>query len=120
MDPGEPFFSTCKAEGERPGATVAFSQEEPGVFHGSNVIARSRPRLSVRGYNDLLTEFCDRFVRPAALKTGATVELTENQTGLERWLSPVVLPLGSRQLPRRPRPQFVFSELNTSPLSNFG
>lgn len=78
-------FSRAKEEG-RPAATVFLTEKKPGTWYASNVIPRSKHQLSYDEYNDILGEFCDRFVRPAADRTGARVDLTTTRADLEHWL----------------------------------
>lgn len=71
----------------RPGATVILTAKSPDVLSVANVIPHSRSRLDYNQYNRVLEEFYNRFVQPAAAKTGVEAELTDTQADLEHWLS---------------------------------
>ena len=87
---GEPTYCfACERREHRPAAVVFVTQKEPGLFYVPNVIPRDQRELSHDKYNGILSEFCDRFVRPAADHTGIRVELTDTQADLGSWLSPV-------------------------------
>lgn len=81
-------FGCFADSGSRPGATVILTAKDPGLLYVSNVIPHSQRRLDYDQYNHVLTEFYERFVQPAAAKTGAAAELTDTQADLEQWLSP--------------------------------
>jgi hypothetical protein len=73
---------------DRPGATVILTAKDADMLHVANVIPHSRSRLDYNQYNRVLEEFYNRFVQPAAAKTGVVAEMTDTQADLERWLSP--------------------------------
>jgi hypothetical protein len=79
----------CFADGDRPGVTVILTPKTPDTLSVSNVIPHSRRQLGHEQYNRVLAEFYDRFVRPAAARTGIVAELTDAEADLEHWLSPV-------------------------------
>ena len=81
-------FGCFDDRGNRPGATVILTAKSPDVLYVSNIIPHSRRRLDYDQYNRVLGEFYDRFVQPAAARTGTVAELTDTQADLERWLSP--------------------------------
>jgi hypothetical protein len=86
---GEPTYCfACDRREHRPAATVFITQKESGLFYVPNVMPRDQRELSHDDYNAILAEFCDRFVRPAADRTGVRVELTATQADLNSWLSP--------------------------------
>jgi hypothetical protein len=78
----------CSDGGSRPAATIVLTAKGPDLLYVSNVIPHSRRQLDYDQYNRIVTEFHDRFVRPAVAKTGAVAELTDTQADLERWLFP--------------------------------
>lgn len=85
----EPTYCfACEQREHRPAAIVSVTQKEPGFFYVPNIIPKNRRELSHDEYNQILTEFCDRFVRPAAGQFGVQVELTDTQADLSSWLSP--------------------------------
>jgi hypothetical protein len=84
---GGSYCFGCFDDGNRPGATVVLTANGPDTLYVSNVIPHSRHRLDYDQYNRVVTEFCDRFVRPAAAKTGVAVDLTDTQADLEQWMS---------------------------------
>ncbi len=75
--------------GDRPGATVILTTKTPDLLYVSNLIPHSRRRLDYDQYNRVLEEFYQRFVKPAAAKTGTVAELMDTQADLEQWLSSV-------------------------------
>jgi hypothetical protein len=85
---GKAICFGCFAEGDRPGATVILTPKGQGVLYASNVIPHSRRQLDYDQYNRVLGEFFDRFVKPAADKSGVRVELTDTEADLEKWLAP--------------------------------
>jgi len=86
---GEPTYCfACEQREHRPAAVVFVTQKEPGLFYVPNVVPRDRRELSHDEYNEILAEFCNRFVRPAADRTGVRIELTDTQADLGSWLSP--------------------------------
>ena len=85
---GLTYCFACERREHRPAAAVFLTQKEEGLFYVPNVVPRDRRELSHDEYNGLVAEFCDRFVRPAADRTGVHVELTDTQADLSRWLSP--------------------------------
>jgi hypothetical protein len=86
---GEPTYCfACAQRQQRPAAVVFVTQKEAGLFYVPNVIPRDQRELSHDAYNDILAEFHDRYVRPAADRTGVRVELTDTQADLSSWLSP--------------------------------
>lgn len=78
----------CEDERERRAATLFLTSPAADTLHVANIIPRTRGRLKHEQYNRVVEEFCDRFVRPAAAKTGVAVELTADRADLEDWLSP--------------------------------
>lgn len=85
---GEPTYCfTCEQREHRPATIVFITQKEPGLFYVPNIISKDRRELSHDEYNEILAEFCNRFVRPAAGRTGVQVELTDTQADLSSWLS---------------------------------
>jgi hypothetical protein len=84
------YCFTCSAEGRRPAANLFLTRQDSGSIHVPNIVPRSRHRLDYGEYNAILEEFYQRFVRPAADRTGVVAELTGNQVDLDHWLSPAV------------------------------
>lgn len=85
---GEPTYCfACELREHRPTAVVFVTQKERGLFYVPNIVPQDRRELSHDEYNAILTEFCERFVRPAADRTGVQVELTDTQADLSSWLS---------------------------------
>jgi hypothetical protein len=82
------YCFSCATEGGRPAATVFLTEKAPGVLYASNIVPQSKHQLSHGEYNGILEEFCDRFVRPAAGRVGARVDLTATEVALEHWLPP--------------------------------
>ncbi len=86
---GEPTYCfACEQKERRPAAVVFITQKEPSLFYVPNIIPKDRRELSLDEYNQILAEFTDRFVRPAADQSGVHVELTDTQADLSSWLSP--------------------------------
>ncbi len=84
---GHPVYCfSCSNENGRPAAMVYLMETSPGALCATNIVPRSQHQLAHDEYNSLLEELCDRFIRPAAGKTGARVHLTATQVGLENWL----------------------------------
>lgn len=81
-------FGCLEDGGNRPGATVILTAKAPDLLYVPNVIPHSRRRLDNDPYNRVLEEFHERFVQPAAARTGAIAELTDCHADLEQWLSP--------------------------------
>jgi hypothetical protein len=79
----------CFAGGDELGATVVLTLKDPETLYVANVIPHSRRRLDHDQYNRVVTEFYDRFVRPAAATIGAVADLTDSQADLQHWLSPI-------------------------------
>jgi hypothetical protein len=84
------FCFGCFDDGNRPGATVILTAKGTDTLYASNIIPHSQHRLNYDQYNLVLEEFCERFLRPVAARTGVVVDLTDTQADLERWLSPAV------------------------------
>jgi hypothetical protein len=82
-----PFCFACAEAADRPAATVFVAEKAPGTLYVSNVVPHGPGQLTYREYNAIVAEFSERFVRPAAHKVGAEVELTATEVGLEHWLS---------------------------------
>lgn len=86
---GEPTYCfACEQREHRPAAVVSITQKEPGLFYVPNIVPKDRRELSHDEYNEILAEFCDRFLRPAADQSSVQVELTDTQADLSSWLSP--------------------------------
>ncbi len=82
-----PFCFACSEATGRPAATVFVAEKAPRTLYVSNVVPQGPGELSHGQYNAIIAEFHDRFVRPAAQRVGAEVELTATEAELERWLS---------------------------------
>jgi hypothetical protein len=82
------IFRTVEG-GHLPIASLFISEmdREPGVLHVSNISPREVGQLSIGEYNAILEDFHERFARPSAQTMGVTIELTEEEADLRRWLS---------------------------------
>lgn len=78
----------CARAGRRPAATLFIAEKSPELLYVSNIVPQDERQLGYGDYNRILEEFCQRFVRPSAERTGVAVELTDAQAELEHWLSP--------------------------------
>lgn len=81
------YCFACAKTDLRPGAHVFLTDTASGVLQVSNIIPHTQHQLEPGQYNAILEEFCERLVRPVALRMGVEVALTEAQADLERWLS---------------------------------
>jgi hypothetical protein len=68
-------------------ATIFIVASALDTLHVSNIISRTKDRLTYGEYNAILEDFHDRVVRPCAERVGAKVELTSDRADLSRWLS---------------------------------
>jgi len=80
------YCFSCTEESHRASAWVYLAKwtEEVRV---SNILPRKTGQLSINQYNAILEEFAERFLRPAAAKTGVSVELSDAEADLENWMT---------------------------------
>ena len=71
-----------------PAAALFLARKDLTRLYVTNIIPLAPGSLGFLAFNAILEEFYDRFVAPAASKTGARAALTEPEADLERWLSP--------------------------------
>lgn len=84
----KPTFCFSSTEDDPlPAAAIFIFEKTPGTYYVSNIVPRTKDRLSYGEYNAIVEFFCDHLVRPAAAKHGATVELTTDQEDLNTNLS---------------------------------
>ncbi len=62
-------------------------EKNGGSLSVTNVVPRQAGSLSRDQYNAILAEFHERFVVPAAKITGANIEITADEKGIDAWLS---------------------------------
>jgi len=74
--------------GRRPAVDLYLVEKDKSTLYVSNIVPQELGQLSYDEYNGILEEFVELFVRPAAARTGARVELTEAEEDLEDWMSP--------------------------------
>lgn len=70
-----------------PAATLFMFKGDRGWTVG-NIVPSEVRSLSKAQYNAILSEFCDRFVRPVATELGLSVEISADHQSLEDWLPP--------------------------------
>ena len=75
----------CRRQG-RP-ATLFLVEKDDTTDTVSNIVPHGGGPLSHDEYNEFLEDFAHQFAEPAAARTGARVELTGSNVGLEHWLS---------------------------------
>jgi hypothetical protein len=84
----EQSYGFRRAKGERRSAVDLYLLEkDKTTLYVTNIVPQERG-LSIAEYNDIVDEFTDSFVQPAAARTGARVELTKAEEDLEDWMSP--------------------------------
>jgi hypothetical protein len=95
-DPSKPFCFTCPETAGRTESEIWMARRDPdkpylgnGELYVSNIVPKDyRGQLSCPEYNAILTEFYERFVRPEKNDPGLTINLSDDDVGLEKWLTP--------------------------------
>ena len=82
------YCFTRAGEDGSPAETLILVQKDPETFYVSNIIPRTKHRLSYVEYNSVLEEFYERALRPSAERFGAESKLTGAQVGLDHLLMP--------------------------------
>ncbi len=70
----------------QPKATVFLIEKDQSTLYVANIVPADVHELSRDEYNAILADFYSRYAQPAALRQGATAELTEADVDLEHWL----------------------------------
>lgn len=90
------YCFVCTKEKEREAATLVLTrQEKPseGFLWVPNIVPKDLGELTHDQYNLILTEFYDRFARPAADLLRIPIELSSSEQTIENWFSPQVVRL---------------------------
>ncbi len=87
------FFFMRRANAESPEIALAMIQEGSRLSV-VNIIPKEEGEISRERYNSILTEFYLKFLHPAALETGVSIEVSSDERGPEEafgWKSLVLL-----------------------------
>ena len=69
-------------------AAALFMFRSDTTWSVGNIVPSEVQSLTKGQYNAILSEFCDRFVRPAAPRLGLSVKISADHQSLEDWLPP--------------------------------
>jgi hypothetical protein len=81
------FCFTCTPTKSRKGAALALTSNSEENLSLSNIVPDELGQLTYDEFNDILEEFLQSFARPAAAKTGATIETSNGVVTIEDWFS---------------------------------
>lgn len=83
------YYFARRQKGIRPAVTLALMEKdkEPDRYFVSNIVPTVGRSITRTDYNELLGEFVDHVLKPAADSVGVSFRLTDSQADLEHWLS---------------------------------
>ncbi|WP_247896624.1 hypothetical protein [Azospirillum argentinense] len=85
--PGEEIIAFHRDPGDGLKAVGLVLWSEPEGFKVTNIVPRDVGELGIANYNWLLQDFIERLARPAAARTGFSVEVTAARQRLKDWMS---------------------------------
>lgn len=77
----------CEASNDHPSAGLTLWGTDDG-YYVPNIVPMQNGNLTFSEYNAVLTSFFSYIVKPAALKVGFEVEVTNPKRDIDDWLSP--------------------------------
>jgi len=82
------FCFTCTPTISRKGALLALMSNPEDNLRLTNIVPDELGQLTYDEFNYILEEFLQKFARPAAAKTGVTIETSSGVVTIDDWFSP--------------------------------